>query len=876
MPIVHPPPPVTRLGLLKSFMAIFVVMCLVLMIIGAMHYYTFYTTERSSIESSELLNVDLAKRMIESDIADVVSDLLFLAEHIERRGLPEALPWAREQRISEEFKVFAKNKRFYDQIRYIDNAGMEVVRINYSHGESRVVPESKLQDKGNRYYFREALAMERGQIYLSPFDLNMEEGKIEYPLKPVIRFGTPVFDSQGEKRGIVLLNYLGDRLIQNFTRAAANIADHIELVNQNGYWLSSPRNEEEWGFMLGHEARFQTENAYEWMRIIEKDRGQIQTENGLFTYATIRPRIATQPVRSLNLLDAVTENTGGIYWKIVSRISSRELSATLPFFIQNHYALYFSMLILIAGVAWLLAYSQQHHRAAMAQRDYEQRFRYTLENIELAAVTLNLKGEVTFCNDYFLRITGWKKSEVIGRNWLHQFVPDELKDEIVQIIQCMNDPDKFPLRYENHVKAKHGGLLLIAWNNTLSYDADNHVVGVTGIGEDITDKRKTETDLLKLYQAVEQSPSAVVVTNDQGLIEYVNPKFTEVSGYQPEEALGRNPRFLKSGETSQEEYKELWTTVLNGGEWRGEFHNRRKNGELYWESAIISAIRDSEGHVTHFLAVKEDITERKRLEAEVEQQHRELARAETLAALGRMASMIAHDLRNPLSSVKMTLQILDKRLDIDADNEVKGLCNTSLEQIRYMEEIMSDMLTFSRPDALKPEWLTIDKVIDLAVTLTQRRLDEFQVDLTTHYQTGLPTFHGDATKLRQVFSNLIANAAQSTEETHRPRVDINVMIELGSTGTGLRVEICDNGCGLDAEEANKVFEPFYTTRAKGTGLGLAIVKRILDQHQASIRIEPNSPQGSCVIVVLPVTPMQTVELPDAEQKVAEYEQNTNS
>ncbi|MCU7813194.1 MAG: PAS domain S-box protein [Candidatus Thiodiazotropha sp. (ex Notomyrtea botanica)] len=871
MPITHPPPPVTRLGLLKSFMAIFIAMCLVLMIIGAMHYYTFYTTERSSIESRELLNVDLARRMIEKDIADVVSDLLFLAEHIERRGLPEALPWAREQRISEEFKVFSKNKRFYDQIRYIDNAGMEVVRINYSHGESRVVPESKLQNKASRYYVREALALDRGRIYLSPFDLNMEEGKIEYPLKPVIRFGTPVFDGQGEKRGIVLLNYLGDRLIQNFTRAAANIADHIELVNQDGYWLRSPRNEDEWGFMLGHDARFPLGNADEWMEISENDWGQIQTRDGLFTYATIRPRAAAMAVNSSGIHDVAANDKSGRYWKIVSRVSSRELSATLPFFIQNHYVLYIAMFTLVAGAAWLLAHSQQHHRAAMAQRDYEQRFRYTLENIELAAVTLNLKGEVTFCNDYFLRITGWNRSEVIGRSWLHQFVPDELNDEIAGIIQCMNDPAKFPLRYENHVKAKQGGLLLIAWNNTLSYDADNNVVGVTGIGEDITDKRKAETDLLKLYQAVEQSPSAVIVTNDQGLIEYVNPKFTKVSGYEAEEALGRNPRFLKSGETSQEEYKDLWNTVMQGGEWRGEFHNRRKNGELYWESAVISAIRNSEGTVTHFLAVKEDITERKRLEAEVEQQNRDLARSETLAALGRMASMIAHDLRNPLSSVKMTLQILDKRLNIDADNEVKELCNTSLEQIRYMEEILSDMLSFSRPDALKPEWLTIEKLIDMAITLNHRRLDEFQVELNTHYQPGLPTFHGDATKLRQVFSNLIANAAQSTEEIHRPCIDINVMVELGSLGTGLRVEVCDNGCGLDPEEASRIFEPFYTTRAKGTGLGLAIVKRILDQHQASIEIYKNSPQGTCVIVVLPVAPKQTVMMSEAKNEAIEYE-----
>ncbi|MCU7885792.1 MAG: PAS domain S-box protein [Candidatus Thiodiazotropha sp. (ex Lucinoma annulata)] len=859
MPITHPPPPVTRLGLLKGFMVIFIPMCLVLMIIGSMHYYTFYTTERSSIESRELLNVDLAKRMIEKDIADVVSDLLFLAEHIERRGLPEALPWAREQRISEEFKVFAKNKGFYDQIRYIDNSGMEVVRVNYSQGESKVVPEPKLQNKSNRYYFKEALAMDRRYIYLSPFDLNMEEGEIEFPLKPVIRFGTPVFDSHGGKRGIILLNYLGDRLIQNFTSAAANIADHIELVNDDGYWLSSPSLEDEWGFMLGHDARFQKNNRGEWLKIIESDKDQIQTENGLFTFTTVHPLVSTMG-STVSVKDRIGILNGtGNYWKIVSRVSSRELSATLPFFIQNHYALYLAMLLLVTGVAWLLAYSQQHRRAAMAQRDYEQRFRYTLENIELAAVTLNLKGEVTFCNNYFLKITGWKKNEVIGHNWLQQFVPDELTTEVSGIIHRMNDPERFPLRFENQVKDRNGGLRLIAWNNTLSYDTDNNVIGVTGIGEDITDKRRAETDLLKLYQAVEQSPSVVIITNDQGLIEYVNPKFTEVSGYEPKEVLGQNPRILKSGETSQAEYKDLWSTVLNGGEWRGEFHNRRKNGELYWEGAIISGIRNAEGQITHFLAVKEDISERKRLEAEVEQQHRDLARSEVLAAMGRMASMIAHDLRNPLSSVKMTLQILGKQLDKTVDTEVKELCDTSLEQIRYMEEILSDMLTYSRPDALKLEWLTIDKIIDMAISLSQRSIDEYKIKLITNYHPGLPTLYADATKLRQVFSNLISNAAQATQSNDSPMVVVDVMLELGMAGTAIRIEICDNGCGISKAEREKIFEPFFTTRAKGTGLGLAIVKRILDQHQATISVTENTPAGSCVTVVVPVRHQVTID-----------------
>ena len=347
----------------------------------------------------------------------------------------------------------------------------------------------------------------------------------------------------------------------------------------------------------------------------------------------------------------------------------------------------------------------------------------------------------------------------------------------------------------------------------------------------------------------------------------MNPKFTEVSGYQPEELIGQNPRILKSGETSSDEYASLWKTVMKGGEWRGEFHNRKKNGELYWESASISAIRDPQGEITHFLAVKEDITERKRLEHEVEERNRELARSQALAAMGRMASMIAHDLRNPLSSVKMTLQILGKKTGVEEDDEVSELRQISLEQIRYMEEILSDMLTYSRPDALKSEWITIDKVIDLAANLSQRRLDDHGVDLVIRYHPGLPTLYGDAIKLRQVFANLISNAAQATDGMPQPKMRIDAMVELGTMGTSIRVDICDNGSGIAEEERGRLFEPFFTTRAKGTGLGLAIVKRILEQHRAAIEIQHNDPEGTCVVVVLPVNPLSTAQQTETTEAI---------
>ena len=350
-----------------------------------------------------------------------------------------------------------------------------------------------------------------------------------------------------------------------------------------------------------------------------------------------------------------------------------------------------------------------------------------------------------------------------------------------------------------------------------------------------------------------------MIVNRRGKIEYVNPKFCQITGYRPEEVIGKNPRILKSGETSQEEYRNLWNTLLSGGIWRGELHNRKKNGELFWEAAAISPVRDQTGKITHFLAVKEDITERKRLEQEVEKHNRELARTHALAVVGRMANMIAHDLRNPLSSIKMTLQILGKQRQEQQHENSRELCDIALAQVRYMEDMLADLLTYSRPDTLKPEWLTIERLLDTAIGLVQKKIDEYGVKLSTHYQSGLPTVCADATKLRQVFSNLIINAAQSTEQqpAAQRKVDIYTRFLLTEDGPHIRVEVHDSGIGIDPALHENLFEPFFTTRARGSGLGLAIVKRIIEQHHGSVRLQQRAAGGTCAVITLPTSAIQT-------------------
>jgi PAS domain S-box-containing protein len=181
--------------------------------------------------------------------------------------------------------------------------------------------------------------------------------------------------------------------------------------------------------------------------------------------------------------------------------------------------------------------------------------------------------------------------------------------------------------YETVRLRKDGTKINVSISLFAMYDGEGILVGASSIARDISERKRIDEQLRKMSRAVEQSPASIVITSTAGIIEYVNPKFIQITGYSLEDAIGKNARILKSGEKPPEEYKELWETITSGNEWHGEFHNKRKNGELYWESAVISPIKNDLGIVSRFLAIKEDITERKEAEAEREKLILELQEA---------------------------------------------------------------------------------------------------------------------------------------------------------------------------------------------------------------------------------------------------------
>lgn len=346
---------------LIQFCIIFVPVTLAIIgIFGAIQYWQA-SEELDQLKVEETRLVKLYGNTIKYALETINSDILTLSAHAQLHSFLNNSSKQDLQPLAEEFLAFCQSRGMYDQVRLLDEQGMEKIRVSYNRGKSVVVPNSKLQFKGKRYYFTNSIRLNRGEIFISPFDLNVEQGKIEQPLKPVIRVAMPLFDNAGNKKGILILNYLGNNLFDRIDNLTASMGSRVTmlLLNQQGYWLKGLNQEAEWGFMFKDDSRtFGHHFPNIWGKIAGEKSGYILNGKGLFTFDTIYP-LTERIISSSGSTKADEESAYQLdwksyFWKLVTYVpatkltlnTSKNLSNLIPFVV-----LIISLLGIISFVA---------------------------------------------------------------------------------------------------------------------------------------------------------------------------------------------------------------------------------------------------------------------------------------------------------------------------------------------------------------------------------------------------------------------------------------------------------------------------------------------------------------------------------------------
>lgn len=505
-------------------------------------------------------------------------------------------------------------------------------------------------------------------------------------------------------------------------------------------------------------------------------------------------------------------------------------------------------------------------------RENEIRLQSILNNTTAVIYIKDKEGRFTFVNRRFEKLFHVSNKDISGKTD-HDIFPKDKADAFrANDIKVMKTG--VSLEFEELVPQDDGLHSYISIKFPL-FGHDWAINAVCGISTDITHRKRMEEELRKLSHAVEQCPVSIVITDTMGNIEYANPKFTQVAGYTLEEVMGKNPRFLKSEKTSPEEYKRLWDIITSGGEWRGEFQNRKKNGELFWELACISSIKDTKGDITHFIEVKEDITEKKLAEEKDRRQREMLLHADKMVSLGTLAAGVAHEIQNPNNYIILNAPFLDSiwadaKPLILAGAETEGkkklaglpmeeaievftrLTSGILKGAERIKGIAAGLQNFACKDlsGLDGE-VDIKEVILYSVDLLERLIKEstrrFKISIGD-----LPRIKGNGLKLEQAMVNLIMNALQALT---KPTQKVEVSAARDPDGGRVLIKVMDAGRGMDQETLRRVTEPFFTTRqaSGGTGLGAPIAYGIIKDHGGDFKVESKPGKGTTVTVELPVS-----------------------
>lgn len=511
------------------------------------------------------------------------------------------------------------------------------------------------------------------------------------------------------------------------------------------------------------------------------------------------------------------------------------------------------------GIQTLRLYDQQAKTERSLQESRET-MRALLNSPPDFAYLLGLDGIILALNDNAAQIFKRASDELIGKN-VFDLLPKRVSEYRRKKMEMAVNLGK-PFQFEDETRKRRFSHSLFP-----IYNDQGVLYRMSIFTRDITREKQLENESRRLTAAIEQSPESVIITDKKGVIQYVNPGFEKTTGYTREEAIGKNPRFLQSGKHDRGFYENMWKTLSQGRIWKGELINRRKDGTLIEEGASISPVKDDFGNVIHYVAVKLDITEQKKM-------GRQIRQGQKMEAIGTLAGGIAHDFNNILSAIMGYTEITIG--EIPPESNLHIYLSKILVASKRAADLVNQILMFSRKSDTEMKPLRVKSVVKEAVDLLRASLPS-TIEIIQSIESDAFIL-GDATQIHQVVMNLCANSGYAMKENGGIlRIEL-VDIHPQDSGSGegrsetegaqedqpppfwIQLRVIDNGHGIEKKNLKRLFDPFFTTKAtgEGTGMGLSVVHGILESHKATIQVESERGKGTEVKVMFPAMERQSL------------------
>ncbi len=837
-------------------------------------FFGFYSQEVKSkkmiLMANERQSSKLLLKIIESDLKVNAYNLIFLANHTMLHKWLINKSVENRMELSRLFLNFCKKTRMYDQIRFIDQKGQEKIRINFEKPGYVIVPDDRLQNKADRYYFKDTINLGLNQISISPFDLNMEHGKIEQPLKPMIRFGMPVHNFHGHKQGVLLLNYLGSRLIKDLDSGKKSHGGIVQLINTDGYWIKAAKPEDEWGFMFKNrrDKNISQKNPEAWKKILDSDEGQFYCDQGLYSFQTIR-------ITGIGILRST--NSGKIpgsgqeqfrqkkfYWKIVSFVPASMLSDLSLKALLTFLPFYSLVIVIMFIISWWLGVSinQRIHTQKILDRN----------EAALSSLFRSVPAGIGMVNNRIIRqvnhklctMTGYREEELLGQN-AQILYPSNEEFEYVGQEKYRQIREKGTGSVETRWKCKNGKIINILLSSTMVNPPDLNA-GLTFSAFDITSRKKAEDELAankERYQTiVETSSDGIFTVSKECILTSFNAALEILTGQKREEWIEKKScldliapgdleaaslvlkQTLKGQSTSVHEFR---LNTLTPGQYKiCEFRLKPKY--------------DKNSNVNGIVGFVKDITEYKKAREKVKRVETQLRQALKMEAIGTLAGGIAHDFNNILSGIFGYAQLAE--INSEKDDKTKQYIKRIVKGAQRATALVQQILTFSRQTEYEKQPLMISITIKEALKLLRASIPT-TIDIKTDI-TSRARVMADPTRIHQVIMNLCTNAYHAMGDTggvltvtlHEIELvkqdsfpDLN-MVE----GKYLKLTVEDTGHGIDEKIIEKIFDPYFSTKetGKGTGLGLALVQAIVDEHNGFLELESEPHRGTSFHIYLPV------------------------